>query len=654
MKNLYTLGLSFLLFAVSIYLTAFKPETEPINNPSELITTYYHTGFGQLTQAAQNLKIAADKLNPDAQSLQDLRNTFQTCRTSYKKIEFLIEYLDAEAVKLMLNGAPLPSLAKDTDAIKIKHPEGMQTIEEIVYAENPLEEKEKLQELTQKLAENLRDLSIFHQKSTIRDYQVFPAARLQMIRIISLGLTGFDTPATSNAIPEAEVSLGAVYQSIKNYFPQLATKPGGLDKILDQKFSEALHYLKKNQDFDSFDRLHFLKNYLNPLFKTLEDARKALSIASLEQTQSKGIKRTFNEEAENIFGNDLINPFYYSSLTEADNSKEAIELGKLLFFDPILSKENNRSCASCHDPRKAFTDGQKKSLATGLQGTLDRNAPTLINSIYATRLFYDLRTDNFERQIEHVIYNDQEFNLTVPKILERLNQSEEYKKMFADLYPSVAGRPALNPYSFAAAISAYVTSLRGFDSPFDQYVRGEIKQIDEDVKKGFNLFMGKAGCGTCHFAPVFNGTVPPLFDDSESEVLGVPANKDPKNPIIDPDHGRSKGLLKERLDLYQHAFKTVTVRNSGLTAPYMHNGVYDTLEEVVDFYNRGGGQGLGLFVPNQTLPADPLELTADEQKALVAFMKSLNNAERFISIPEKLPVFPESTGLNKRKIGGEY
>ena len=235
-----------------------------------------------------------------------------------------------------------------------------------------------------------------------------------------------------------------------------------------------------------------------------------------------------------------------------------------------------------------------------------------------------------------------------------MGQSEEYVKMFDLAFPSVAGRPSLNPYSFAAAISAYVTSLRSFQSPFDQYVRGEISQIDEDVKKGFNLFMGKAGCATCHFAPTFNGNVPPIFDDSESEVLGVPANKDVNKPIIDEDPGRARARLKERTPIYHRSFKTVTVRNIELTAPYMHNGVYDTLEEVVDFYNRGGGQGMGLDVPNQTLPPDPLDLTDDEQKALIAFMKSLTDAERFNKIPERLPSFPEASGLNKRKIGGEY
>jgi cytochrome c peroxidase len=134
--------------------------------------------------------------------------------------------------------------------------------------------------------------------------------------------------------------------------------------------------------------------------------------------------------------------------------------------------------------------------------------------------------------------------------------------------------------------------------------------------------MGKAACGTCHFAPTFSGLVPPQFDETEAEVLGVPTQ--PQAPHeLDPDWGRGGGLLKFQSEIYRHAFKTVTVRNIAHTAPYFHNGAYNTLEEVVDFYNNGGGVGLGLDVPNQTLPADSLHLSDQEQKDLIAFMQAL-------------------------------
>jgi cytochrome c peroxidase len=136
--------------------------------------------------------------------------------------------------------------------------------------------------------------------------------------------------------------------------------------------------------------------------------------------------------------------------------------------------------------------------------------------------------------------------------------------------------------------------------------------------------MGKALCATCHFAPIFNGTVPPDFKDTELEAIGVPQTTDTIHPALSKDLGR--------YNVYQttarkHFFKTPTLRNIALTAPYMHNGVYNTLEEVIAFYNKGGGIGLGLDVPHQTLPFDNLELSVDEQKALVAFLHTLTDEQ---------------------------
>jgi cytochrome c peroxidase len=125
--------------------------------------------------------------------------------------------------------------------------------------------------------------------------------------------------------------------------------------------------------------------------------------------------------------------------------------------------------------------------------------------------------------------------------------------------------------------------------------------------------------------PLFNGAVPPLYDKTESEVLGVPATADARHPVLDADPGK---FLLYGIAHQKHAFKTPTVRNAALTAPYMHNGVYQTLEQVVDFYNQGGGAGLGLAVPTQTLAPDRLDLSQAEQQALIAFIKTLSDAQQ--------------------------
>jgi cytochrome c peroxidase len=151
-------------------------------------------------------------------------------------------------------------------------------------------------------------------------------------------------------------------------------------------------------------------------------------------------------------------------------------------------------------------------------------------------------------------------------------------------------------------------------------MRGDSDDFTTEEKLGFNVFAGKAKCATCHFIPLFNGTVPPVYQKTEQEVIGTPADKNGKK--ISPDLGR---YLQYQMPQLRNAFKTPTLRNVAKTAPYMHNGVYSTLEEVVDFYEKGGGVGLGISVDNQTLPAEKLNLTEKEKKALIAFMKTLTD-----------------------------
>jgi len=137
---------------------------------------------------------------------------------------------------------------------------------------------------------------------------------------------------------------------------------------------------------------------------------------------------------------------------------------------------------------------------------------------------------------------------------------------------------------------------------------------------GFNLFMGKAKCATCHFMPLFNGNFPPGYKQMESEIIGVPETR--ANLHIDPDLGRYDII---KIESFKHAFKIPTTRNTTLTAPYMHNGVFSTLDQVLEFYNRGGGAGSGIKIENQTLPVDSLNLTLKERDDIIAFMRSLDS-----------------------------
>ena len=162
--------------------------------------------------------------------------------------------------------------------------------------------------------------------------------------------------------------------------------------------------------------------------------------------------------------------------------------------------------------------------------------------------------------------------------------------------------------------------------------------------------MGKARCGGCHFAPLFNGTVPPAYERSEVEILGTIERFDTVRPRLDADPGRGPIV---RIDIHHHAFKTPTLRNVALTAPYMHNGGLRTLEEVIEFYDRGGGKGMGVPIERQTLPADRLDLTLDEKRDLVAFMHALTDTTGLAQKPASLPSIAGAHGRARRS-GGRY
>ncbi len=653
MKQFYLILFSTLTFLACIVFSSFTPEPEPLaNTPGGYVKSQYHGGITDFGEAIKLTQMVALSLDGTGLSVRDLQKSFDQLRVKYKKIEFLAEYFDAEFIKDYINGPPLKSLERNSPSLSILEPEGLQVLEELIYGENPFQEKSAITSLMDALDRNFHYFESYQQTIRMEDRFVFEAARSQLIRIFSLGLTGFDTPMTGNAISEATISMQSVFEALKPYFP-LVTKDPLLAETIRKTFASGIEYLYEHQDFDTFDRMAFLMTYINPLYQQILDLQLALGIETYYETSPLNLKHSVNYFAGNLFDNDFLNPYYYLKLRASEDNKALAELGRTLFFDPVLSGNNERSCASCHKPELGFTDGNRKSIATDFKGTVNRNAPTLVNAVFADKYFYDLRVRELEDQVEHVINDNREFHTTYLEIFEKLGKSEEYVNWFRRVFPQWEKEP-INKNTLSSALSAYLKSLSGFNSPFDQYVRGEINQLPDGVINGFNLFMGKAGCGTCHFAPTFNGLVPPVYHESESEVLGVPLSNLDSVKVIDPDLGRYDGNLKERAGIYKHSFKTTTVRNVTLTAPYMHNGVFETLEELVDFYNEGGGQGLGMNVEFQTLPPDKLELSDEEKRDLISFMEILVDTTGMTARPVSLPKFQNNPQFNQRKIGGNY
>ncbi len=280
-----------------------------------------------------------------------------------------------------------------------------------------------------------------------------------------------------------------------------------------------------------------------------------------------------------------------------------VALGRRVFHDPRLSPDGKRSCASCHVPERAYADGLVAPASRESGTTLRRNTPSLLYSPLAALLTWDGRVRTADRQALMVIHTRAELGLTDPQLVRVIASDRVYAGAFRDAFGE-----SVNAQDIGLAIAAFeADALVPGTAPIDRFARGDETALSRDARAGLDLFAGKGRCARCHVPPVFGGSRPPDFTAPVFAVLGVPSG--PSAHAVDSDPGRDG------------AFKVPTVRNVGKTAPYFHHGRYATLEEVLEFYDRGGGRGLGLDVPNQDPEIRPLRLSADEKRALLVFMR---------------------------------
>ena len=531
-----------------------------------------------------------------------IQESFKRARIAYKHVEFISAYYSPETTRA-LNGPNIPEVDDD---LRVNEPQGFQVLEEMVFPEVATDAYPDMLHAANVIRANVNRLRKISETNELTDSHIFDAMRLEVFRVVSMGITGFDSPVAFHSLPEVASALGGVRQQLAHYVSKNADK--ALAAQLDSAFNAAIGYVRKSPDFNAFDRLEFIRDYANPLSSRLLDVQKALRIPVFTE------KRLLSPSARTLTDSGAFNASYFVNFEEQAMTSQRVALGKMLFFNPILSNNSGRTCATCHQPDKAFTDGEPKSFAVGFNGVrISRNAPTLLNASFQAVQFADSRVTFLEDQASDVIRNPDEMHGSLPDAVAALHKQNESRQLFEEAYAD-----GVTENNLKNAIASYIRSLSSLDSRLDRHFRGSEDVLTIEEKSGFNLFMGKAKCATCHFFPLFNGTVPPAYLETESEVLGTPATAEGKT--VDPDVG--KFVLTKR-EPHRYAFKTPTVRHVSLTAPYMHNGVFKTLEEVVDFYDRGGGNGLGFNLDNQTLPFDKLSLTSSEKKALVAFMEIL-------------------------------
>ena len=293
-------------------------------------------------------------------------------------------------------------------------------------------------------------------------------------------------------------------------------------------------------------------------------------------------------------------------------TNEKIELGKLLFFDKRLSVDGIVACANCHNPKFGFTDGEPVSTGVGGQKG-GRSAPTAINRAFSTLQFWDGRAPSLEEQAKGPMVNPIEMaNPSHDAVVERLKKIKGYRELFKNAF----GTEDLTIEHGVKAIASFERTVLSGNSAFDKFESGgDTLALSESAKRGLELFREKARCTQCHAG--FN------FTDEKFHNIGVGMDK-PR-----PDLGRYN-VTKDEKD--KGAFKTPTVREIASTAPYMHDGGFKTLEEVVDFYDKGGTPN-----PNLDKEIKELKLSAEEKKDLVEFLKSLSGEGWQVTPPEKFP-----------------
>jgi len=295
---------------------------------------------------------------------------------------------------------------------------------------------------------------------------------------------------------------------------------------------------------------------------------------------------------------------------------ERIELGKLLYFDTRLSRDDTVSCATCHHPHRGWTDLIPTSKAVGFKGRVGpRNSPVILNSAYQKHQFWDGRVKTLEQQALGPIAAGVEMNMPVDQLVPKLNNIKGYVKLFEKAYPG----EGLTKETIAKAIASFERTVVSTEAPFDKYIKGNKKAMSKKAKKGFEVFKGKAHCIDCHDG--FN------FTDGSFQNIGL-------------NDGELKGKELGRYNVKKRAawygvMKTPTLRDVAKSYPYFHDGSVKTLEEATVICASGGRYEHN--VKNRSDAMKDRHLTRTEVDEIVSFMKALSGPDLDIKIPTKFP-----------------
>lgn len=590
----------------------------PAATPSPTATDVYARGLRRLDVAL----VALDAAMARGDRVASLA-TFRNARREYKRVELFVEYYGGGLAR-ELNGVTIPK-AEDEDPETPLAPVGLQVIEAALFPDGDSAHIVAARQYVPYMRLAVRALAQAGVDTMPGDAYVFDAMRQELARIASLGVAGFDATLSGDAMRESADAIDGVRHVLAVY----ASRPGGLapGARADSALAATGRALRATLDSAGPDRLELIARGLVPSAHRLLELQRALAIGPAPKP------RAWSGRSASAFDRHAFDVAFFAATDAPPPTEALVSLGRELFFDSALSGTGTRACATCHRPERAFTDG--RALADLIPGHRHarraRNTPTLINAAVQPSLFADSRVRTLEDQATDVIGSASEMGGSLAAAGLALAKRDAYRSRFE----AAVGAPVDSARAARAirlSLAAYIRSLVRLDSRFDRAVRGDAHALTPEERRGFDLFMGRAACGTCHFAPLFGGAMPPTFIENEPEVIGVPSEPVRRGARIDPDSGR---FNVRPIAQHLHAFKTPSLRNVALTAPYMHNGVYRTLTDVLDFYDAGGGHGIGAALPHQTLPADSLHLTAPEKRAIIAFLGALTDTSRTTARPPR-------------------
>ena len=604
------------LFGILVLIFSFN------NSESDNYKKHYLAKINTFIQAQNRLgNTISNSTKITKAEIELIRKEIAQTRLQLKAVDFWLRYLEPLAYKKI--NSPLP-VEWETEVFE-KHEKPYKRIGAgLTLAELYLyEEQINKDTLLHLINESQKATNAFLQDSITNKMKshdhFYLCNRLFLLNLASIYTTGFECPDTVNVIPELRFMLAQTKELYAVYNQSFPANPLS-DKYL-KLFDVTIQFVNKSSNnYSHFNHFEFIRDYVNPLFILNQQFIINYSVFS-----SSNLDYALNKTANSIFDKNLYNGQNTKGIFLRVNDETSLQLindlGKKLFFDPILSVNNERSCASCHKPNEYFTD---TAVATSLQlnnkDVLSRNTPSLINVQFNHLSMLDGKFYTLQHQGKAVITNPIEMGSDEVEVVKKVLNVPEYKKGFKKLLKYTPQEKEVTLEHLVSAISFFYGKFGNGYAPFDDAMNKK-GTVSQDVIKGFNLFMSKAQCATCHFVPQFNGVKPP-FIGSEFEVLGTP--QDAHYKALSPDKGRYEiNPAPETMN----AFRTGSLRNIEHTKPYMHNGVFKTLEEVVEFYNGGGGAGRGLKVDNQTLSADSLKLNVNEKQHLIQFMKALS--ERF-------------------------